>query len=309
MKRLRYWVRNYFGFSKTETNGFIILLPLVFVLLASPTLYKMMIPERPMFSDEDRQGLDSLLAAWESNVTVEQVEETTTTILFNFDPNIAKSEDLQRLGIKPYIADRIIKYRSKGGKFKIKSDLQKIYGLDSLTYNRLYTFIDLPAKIVKSTPASPTIKEKPITTNDLIEKTIAKKEIAPFDLNTADTTTLKQIRGIGKVLSGRIIKYRDLLGGFVHSDQLSEVYGLKPDVVNNLLQYGAIDGAFKPRKIKINESGIKTLVRHPYISYEQAKRIVNHRNKKGVYSNADVLSKEGVLDENTLTKIKPYLTF
>ncbi|MBA22128.1 MAG: hypothetical protein CMP52_02125 [Flavobacteriales bacterium] len=46
------------------------------------------------------------------------------------------------------------------------------------------------------------------------------------DINKATAEELKQIRGIGAVLSKRIVNYRSRLQGFEDLDQFFEVYGL-----------------------------------------------------------------------------------
>ena len=63
-------------------------------------------------------------------------------------------------------------------------------------------------------------------------RTAKAKEKEPsllnMDLNTADSTTLMALKGIGPVFSVRIVKYRELLGGYYETAQLQEVYGCRP---------------------------------------------------------------------------------
>ena len=51
------------------------------------------------------------------------------------------------------------------------------------------------------------------------------------ELNMADTTTLKKVPGIGPVFANRIVKYRNLLGGFYAVSQLREVYGIDEETI------------------------------------------------------------------------------
>ena len=86
-----------------------------------------------------------------------------------------------------------------------------------------------------------------------------KKAPEKFDLNNADTSQLKKIYGIGDKLSMRILKYRDVLGGFVGMDQLKEVYGLDSLVINRLIENSTIQNEFQPKKININTASEKQL--------------------------------------------------
>ena len=128
-----------------------------------------------------------------------------------------------------------------------------------------------------------------------------------FDINLADTAKLKQIRGVGNVLSARIIKYRNKIGGFVSTKQVSEVYGLKPEVLQRLEESTFVTNGYVPSKINVNEAGEKLLASHPYISYKLASAIVAYRMQHGVFKSLDELQKIHILDGETLNKIAPYL--
>jgi len=67
--------------------------------------------------------------------------------------------------------------------------------------------------------------------------TKADKVVVKQDLNLAKADDLLPIYGIGPVLSQRIIKYRDALGGFKQESQLYKVYGLDSVVVLRLFDY------------------------------------------------------------------------
>ena len=64
-----------------------------------------------------------------------------------------------------------------------------------------------------------------------------RKVITQFEINAADTLNFRTLKGIGEVLSSRIVKYRKLLGGFYSTHQLTEVYGVEPETVNTNIEY------------------------------------------------------------------------
>lgn len=128
-----------------------------------------------------------------------------------------------------------------------------------------------------------------------------------FDINTANATQLRTIKGIGEVLSARIVKFRDKLGGFVRPGQYEEVYGLHPEVVQCLKKNVYIRSGFRPQCLNINTADIRTLVAHPYLTYQQAKAVVRYREQHGSFASVEALDAIFLMDKTTLKKIRPYL--
>jgi DNA uptake protein ComE-like DNA-binding protein len=136
----------------------------------------------------------------------------------------------------------------------------------------------------------------------------AKKAIPVVDLNTVDSTTLVELPQIGPYSAMRIIEYRERLGGFVDIEQLREVKGMDSARFAIATPYINI-GEAQPRSLDVNRADFKTLLRHPYLSYEQVKRIFNHLEKKGMIKNwnqlENLLKEEG--EVNPL--LEPYLRY
>jgi len=236
---------------------------------------------------------------------------------FNFDPNTTSVAQFEALGLPKFIAERIEKYRGKGGKFRKKEDFAKIYGILPDTYERLEPFITLPSADDESlrTPQAQAagrisdvnldnkIVETKIT--EVVAKPITKQPIR-FDLNTGDTTDFMKIKGIGSGYAKRIIKFRDMLGGFANAEQIRETYGLPPETVEEILKYGFLKDGVK--KLKINQLSLSEL-RHPYLKYFQAKAIIAYREQHGAFKNSEDLKQIKILDEATILKILPYIEF
>lgn len=129
-----------------------------------------------------------------------------------------------------------------------------------------------------------------------------------FDINNATNQMLENLPGIGTTRSTRIIKYRNKLGGFINKKQYQEIYGLDSLSMDNMLQYTYITDGFQPKKLNINEDDFKTLLTHPYLSYEQVKRIVQFRKNKCKFKNTNDLLAFNILEKGTFEKIKFYLT-
>jgi competence protein ComEA len=295
MNRLKALIRSVFAFSRSETNGFLILLPLMALIIFSEPAYRYWFVRQTKDFSRDSVRLDSLMATWRWE---EKEDSTDKEIrLFSFDPNKTSANDLEKNGFSSSLANRIVNYRNKGGKFSIKSDLLRVYGMDTLLYKRLYAFIDLPeTKATKNNP----VKEQSF----IKSKTVNVK----LDLNEADTAQLVKVYGIGKRLSERIIKYRNRLGGFVSMDQLKEVYGLDSTVIKDISTKFLVAENYQPVQLSINISSEKELGSHPYLSFKLAKAIVAYRFQHGNFAVLDDLTKVQLLSEKDFKRIKPYLT-
>lgn len=130
----------------------------------------------------------------------------------------------------------------------------------------------------------------------------------PLDLNSCDSASLEALPGIGPVLSSRIIKYRNLIGGYVSVDQLKEVYGLSEETFNLISSVVLADSA-SIRKLKINESDYRQLIRHPYLQKSEVNAILKYRELNGRISGIACMTDNNLVSAETAKKIRPYLEF
>jgi DNA uptake protein ComE-like DNA-binding protein len=215
--------------------------------------------------------------------------------LFPFDPNISDSSQFVKLGIKPYIASNILKYRKKGGVFKTSLDFGKVYGITPEKFKELEPYIIInESKLVK--------------TDSLLLKPKPFKQDVIVDLNSADTTTLMQVRGIGRGYAKGIVRFRRETGGFVSIEQLREIFGMSAENYEKIRPFCSINFNLV-QKIKVNISSVEKLNSHPYLSFYQAKAIYEYRRKKGKIKEINELSELEELTPTDIIKIKPYLSF
>jgi competence protein ComEA len=141
-----------------------------------------------------------------------------------------------------------------------------------------------------------------------------KKNEAPFsvnskvkkDLNTADVQMLQSVSGIGSVLSARIVKYRDYLGGFSEMNQCYEVFGLDSLVVQKLREQFEILTPPFIVKLNMNEATLDELQKIPYLSRSEARKIIAYRTKNKTIS-LNILSELFEDFPNKTERIKLYL--
>ena len=228
------------------------------------------------------------------------VAEEIPMSLTAFDPNMADSIELSRLGLPVYVVRNILKYRQKGGRFKTPESFSRIYGLEPDLFERLKPYIRI---------AEPKVAEAKKVDTIAVRKVVEKKafkypEGTLVDVNGADTTELKKIPGIGSGIAKAIVSYRSRLGGFYALEQLAEIEYMTP----TLMKWFKLEEPVV-RPLKVNEAGLETLRSHPYLNFYQAKVIVEHRRKKGKLKSLSQLSLYEEFTEKDLERLSAYLKF
>ena len=123
-------------------------------------------------------------------------------------------------------------------------------------------------------------------------------------LNTADTTALKTIPGIGPYFARKIVQYGVRLGGYVNIDQLDEI----EDFPLESKQYLVIQDA-QPKKLNINQLSLNELKRHPYINYYQARAIEDYRRLHGPLKSLNDLRLSKDFPPEAIERLMPYIAY
>jgi Helix-hairpin-helix motif len=130
----------------------------------------------------------------------------------------------------------------------------------------------------------------------------------PVDLNRSDSAGLLPLPGIGPVFAGRIIKYRNLLGGYVWVEQLLEVYGMTDQSLEMIKDKIEIDSSVV-RRICLDSASFKELLRHPYLEYKDVKALADYRDFSGSIQSEKELVENYILTDSVLKKVLPYFSF
>jgi competence protein ComEA len=170
--------------------------------------------------------------------------------------------------------------------------------------NRLDSLQNIPIQLVAS--PLPTFNPQDTVKTSRNQKQLNNLNRIAF--SEADSITLQIVPGIGPGTAGRIIKYRQHLGGFHSQNQLLEVYGVDEELTLALWEFFEFDASIF-RKIPINAASVEDLSSHPYISYGEAKVLIAYRNQHGKFMNADELLNIKIFKPEWVQKINPYLTF
>lgn len=297
-------MRSWTNIDKQGIIGILVLITIFIVLATSSILLRYCKPQ-----NEPQSNADSVFVVHISELQQEHrqrqynrpsshVHNNRRTITpFNYNPNTLDSAGFVKLGLSPYVAKNIMHYRAKGGQFRKPEDFGKIYGIDSADFQILKPYIVIPEQEQHSAQVE---QEK--------KKQREPEKFIVIDLNTADTTTLKQLRGIGSARAKMIVNYGKQLGGFVSANQLREIKNLPPELIDSLMTHFTVSvNQIKP--IKVNRANVETLKRHPYLNYYQARAIYDLRVKKIELHSIDDLKSLKEFTESDLERLRPYLDF
>ena len=221
--------------------------------------------------------------------------------MFDFDPNTADSSQLLALGLRPWQVRNIYKYRAKGGVYRQPNDFARLYGLTRKDFLRLLPHIKISSDYL---PASTLAESPPAFTQDTLKYPRKIQPLERVDLNKADTTQLRHVPGIGSYFARQIVNYRRHLGGFHSIQQLREI----EDFPEKSLSYFILPDDDVAR-LDINTATLSQLSRHPYITYTQARDIVDYRRLRGPIHTLDDLRLLKSFTPQTLRRVEPYLKF
>jgi competence ComEA-like helix-hairpin-helix protein len=211
--------------------------------------------------------------------------------------NTADSAAFTQLkGIGPVFSARIIKYRKSIRGFDSVQQLLNVYGIDSSLFNAIRPFLILDGKM--------DYRDSFTNVDSLVKK--KEKEFIIVEINAADTSKFKRLKGIGTYYANRIVKYRELLGGFYDVNQIKEVYGIDDELFMKIEDHLVCDAGLIT-KLNINELNSYELSRHPYISRPLAESIIKLRKRKRKIRDLNELTGIYLMTDALFKQITPYL--
>ncbi|RZL15376.1 MAG: hypothetical protein EOO89_13300 [Pedobacter sp.] len=322
---MRKWLNNYFDFTKSEFNGLLVLIVLILLVTAAPYAYSLVIKDD--YNQQDYLVIKRLIFKNEAeNASLEFSGSTykrkpsnlphKKTKLFFFDPNVINKDDWMRLGLSEKQAGAILKYVEKGGQFRKVEDLKRMYTISPEKYLEISKYIRIQKTDNRpSKDVSVAITAVPGIRNSLPSNVAAgnpikypKKTAVMVELNSADSSGLDDIRGIGPAFALRILTYRERIGGYVNKEQLMEVFGLDSLKYVEIKDQIRVDAALV-KKININTATADNFKNHPYLRFKQINAIIQYRKQHGNYSNIADLSKVVVIPAETIARLAPYLIY
>lgn len=295
--------KNVFTFSAGEKRGIYVLLIIILILAGAIWYYRYYPPAFPKqdysafekevdeFLAAQKQDTIKTIAAEEGIANKTSVKQSIT--YFDFDPNNLPVENWKLLGLNDGQIRAINNYQAKGGKFRKKEDLKKMYVISDADYARLEPYI----KIQGQQPNTAEHSDKKFSS-----------PVIHVDIGTADTVELLSVKGIGPSRARGIYKYRQLLGGYYSVNQLREVYGIDSAAYAEIAEQVFVKDSTSINRININTASSEQLSKHPYIRKKLAEIIVRYRTQNGNYSDIATLKKMPLVNDSLYFKLAPYLT-
>ena len=290
-------MREFFYLQKSDRKVILALLTVIVIALGV-----ILFTGSPSISSISETSRDSshVRNASNSSLPTRQVER------FFFDPNTADSAQLRRLGLQTWQIRNIYKYRAAGGIYREKTDFARLYGLTVKEYRELEPYIRispdyLPAATLVKENATATAKHDTTFVHRYPQKISDEAHVV---LNTADTTELMTVPGIGPYFARKIVQYGQRLGGYVNVDQLDEIENFPAESKRFLVVEGAT-----PQKLNVNKLTLNELKRHPYINFYQAKDITDYRRLHGPIKSLQDLRLLKDFPQAAIERLLPYVTY
>ena len=313
------WLKAYFTFNRNEQRGLIILLALMLLSFCFSLFSPLLVKKKKFDMSNFQAQVEAFLndSAYDTKLDYPDLSPTpshpgaidiATNIFtddpFCFDPNDLAEEEWKKTGLNDRLINNILKYRQKGGEFREAEDLRKIYGMTDSLFFILQPYI----KINRKNP-----EKEPVQNFDGYsgqQKADTLRYYVPpmlcIELNAADSANLLLLPGIGPSFASRIIRYRELLGGYVNGSQLLEVRGMDSSRYLGIKDLITINND-SIRKMDLNSITFKEMVRHPYFEYYLVKAIFNYKDQVGKFDSVGQVGQIQNLYPELLERIMPYL--
>jgi len=306
-------LKAYFYFSRSERVGIYCLLCISVVILVFPDIYPLFVNQKEVdflsFNNEVEAFYNQSHELEENG----EMSNNNKMVLSNFDPNTVEKSTLIQFGIPEKVVQTLVNYRAKGGVFKKKEDLAKVYGLSKSDLNRLMPFLQFESKR--------SVNNEAIT--DKYKKELLDEAILPFvfDPNTINRDSLIGM-GIKAKVANTLINFRSKGGVFRKPLDLAKIYGLDSATCDKLIPFVKIDSInliqFKDKNKNKTKAEARVLIDVNFSTQEEwqkirgigpyyAKQIVNYRDELGGFHDLSQIIEVYGFPDSTFLKIKDQL--
>ncbi|MNS40278.1 Helix-hairpin-helix motif protein [compost metagenome] len=204
--------------------------------------------------------------------------------IYPFNPNFITDYKGYKLGMSVQEIDRLFAFRKQNKYVNSAEEFQNVTKVSDSLLKIIAPYFKFPEWV------NDRKRTKGFKKYDHVA--FAKKEkIVPIDINQATQEDLIKIYGIGEAISLRILKQKESLGGFVSMEQMNDVWGLSPEVIEKLNIHFKVSRLPDIKKIDINNASLKELSQFSYFKYPLAKQIITFRSMNGDINNIEDLIK------------------
>ncbi|MEP6931077.1 MAG: helix-hairpin-helix domain-containing protein, partial [Flavobacterium sp.] len=275
----------YFKFTKQQRIGIFMLFSIIVVLQTIYFFVNFTSPEEYFPEKEKWLSLQIEIDSLKN----EKYNSKPQVYLFN--PNFISDYKGYKLGMSVEEIDRLMAFRKENKYVNSAQQFQQVTKISDSLLKAITPLFKFPEWIANKKEPSNNKKDYKGYENYKNKPFNKKEKIPLIDINKATQEDLVKIFGVGESLSLRILKQKEILGGFVSMEQLNEVWGLSPEVLFELNTHFRIYSLPDFKKIPINEASLKELSQFTYFRYGLAKQIITYRSMNGDFKNIEDLAK------------------
>ncbi|UPQ79698.1 helix-hairpin-helix domain-containing protein [Flavobacterium azooxidireducens] len=287
-------IKSYFRFAKQQRNGIFLLFLLIILLQLGYFFWISNSTAEIKKPNEEWLAMQSVIDS------LKNTNENQKTVIYPFNPNFITDYKGYKLGMSVEELDKLFAFRKQNKYVNSAKEFQTVTGVSDSLLKVISPYFKFPDWINQPK------KEYISYSNNKVEN---NKAIVKIDINQATQEDLIKVYGIGPALSERILKNKESLGGFVSMEQMQFIWGLSPEVIENLNKHFVVTLEPKITKIDINNASVKELAKFPYFNYTIAKEIVTHRSMNGEIKDIEDLTKIKGLPNEKIKIIALYLEF
>lgn len=289
-------IKEYFDFSRGQRTGILLLFAIIIILQLIYFFVDFSIPTKYYPEQQKWLSLQSQIDSMKRDGSNQRPK------MYPFNPNFITDYKGYKLGMSIQEIDRLLAFRKDNKYVNSPKEFQNVTKVSDSLLNAIAPYFKFPDWVNHKKE----FKEDENYTNH----TFAKKEkIVLIDINQATKEDLIKIYGIGEAISLRILKQKENLGGFVSMEQMKDVWGLSPEVIENLNTHFKVSELPKFKKIAVNDASLKELSQFLYFKYPLAKEIVTYRSMNGNINNVEDLMKIKGFPVDKAKVIALYLEF
>ena len=274
-------IKSHFTFSNQQRNGIFLLLLLIIIIQLFIHFGSEYVFKTEVVSTQNNKELLAFINQIDSLKKVEV--ENRKPKIYPFNPNFITDYKGYTLGMSQDEINRLLEFRKQDNWINSTTQFQKVTKVSDSLLNQISPYFKFPDWITNPKPK----KYSQNFSAKAKEKTSEQK----IDINIATASQLQKVYGVGEALSARIIKYRTKINGFYDLVELTEVYGLSPEVIGNIKQHFNIKTPRVINKIPLNKATRDQLVTIKYIDYEVAYSIIEQRTLRDGFSSLEDLKK------------------
>jgi len=285
-------MKSHFQMSNQQRNGIFLLV--IIIIILQVVIYNIDFSTKAVKVDQEQ------LADYRKEIEAlkEAAVESRKPKIHSFNPNYITDYKGYVLGMSTEEIDRLHKFRDNNQWINSAKQFQDVTKISDSLLHTMSSYFKFPDWVTNKTQSKKSDWSKKSTSKTVEEK---------VDLNKATAEQLRRVNGVGEKLSKRIVAYRDKHNGFISEVELTEVWGLSPEVINRIKNHFVVKTPKAVITINLNTASRDELVKIPYLDYINVSHIIEQRTLREGFKSFEELTKVEDFPVEKLEIIKLYL--